>query len=225
MDGDPFFRSAAKTAKRRERSNGSARPARRPRAEEARLEYDAAEDRDPQHARQLAADSDDAGSGSEGEAETAGAKRLRLAKALVAQYEAVAEAEDEDRTDHSQAVAARLRAELEEQQGTLTRALAAGLQGREVDAARTVATRGHRLPVTCVALSADGRHVVTGSKDGSLIKWGRSSGLKAHHWRGASGGAGKHRAKPGEEVSQEGQEGAKYRQERLIFCALLISAA
>merc|ERR1711920_1115246 len=40
--------------------------------------------------------------------------------------------------------------------------------------------RGHRLSVTCMALDPTGkdRYVITGSKDGSIIKWDLQTGKK-----------------------------------------------
>jgi ribosomal RNA-processing protein 9 len=135
----------------------------------------------------------EAGSGEEDE--TAGERRLRLAKALVAQYEAAVEAEEDDTTDYAHAVAQRLRADMHEQRGTLQRRVAEALAGRRVDEARTRVLRGHRLPVTCVVLSTEARSVVTGSKDGSIIKWDRATGVKEHHWHPQGT-----KAKPGQEV-------------------------
>ena len=48
--------------------------------------------------------------------------------------------------------------------------------------AKIKTVRGHRLSVTCMALDPTGkdRYVVTGSKDGSIIKWDLKTGRRVH---------------------------------------------
>lgn len=131
--------------------------------------------------------------------ETADQKRHRLAKALIASVEA----EEADRADDEellkQAVAHRLKSSAAEDRGVLTRELAQKLADKRINDDATIQTRGHRLPVTCVALAADGASYVTTSKDGSMIKWNEKggtaillsfsvsvhmhAGTKVHHWK------------------------------------------
>lgn len=64
----------------------------------------------------------------------------------------------------------------------------------DVRTGKFVTLRGHRGPVTSVAFSADGRHVVTASSDGTARVWDAASGASlavlARHAGSARGGAG-----------------------------------
>ncbi|KAJ2770947.1 pre-rRNA processing protein [Coemansia nantahalensis] len=115
--------------------------------------------------------------------ETAAEKRLRLAKEYIGKVKAVTEAESGD-YDAAQMdrdlIAERLLTDAQERSGRWSRRIASSFVGpaEEAAAGARVLRTGHRLPVTSVAVTPDGRFVYSGSKDGSLIKWQRESGAK-----------------------------------------------
>eukprot|EP00049_Salpingoeca_infusionum_P026351 m.25254 g.25254 ORF g.25254 m.25254 type:complete len:278 (+) comp8688_c0_seq2:171-1004(+) len=112
--------------------------------------------------------------------ETAAEKRLRMARELIQNMED--EVGDAVEGQPGDVVAQRLRDTLRASKGVLHQEFRARLQGKLPKEDLTVTTRGHRLPVTCVTISADGAFFVTGSKDKSVIKWNSQLGIKAFHW-------------------------------------------
>jgi ribosomal RNA-processing protein 9 len=192
MDGDAFFRSTAKVAKSakiraekrasgqgkrgtqstRARNGGNAKHAKRAKDKEDDIHERGAVFDDDAAAVAVSDESDD-------EPETAAEKRVRMAKQLVARFEAEeAELADDQDVDRD-AVAHRLKQDLQAQRGVLRRTLACKLLEQTVAAESIITTLGHRLPLTCVALASDGETFVTGSKDGSIIKWNRYAGMQS----------------------------------------------
>ncbi|KAJ1861363.1 pre-rRNA processing protein [Coemansia sp. RSA 2703] len=112
--------------------------------------------------------------------ETAAEKRLRLAKDYISKIKESTELEA-DEYDAAQIdrdlVAERLMTDALERTGKWSRRIA-DMFAYDIDEVKhmRVLKNGHRLPVTCVALTPDGRFVYSGSKDGSLIKWQRDTG-------------------------------------------------
>ncbi|KAJ2087625.1 pre-rRNA processing protein [Coemansia sp. RSA 1813] len=133
--------------------------------------------------------------------ETAADKRLRLAKEYISKVqEATTGGGTDDEYDAAQIdrdlIADRLMTDAQERLGRWNRRIASSL-ARPIEqltasaaAEGTPSTRyrvlrnGHRLPVTCVAVTPDGRFVYSGSKDGSLVKWERETGRKLATFRG-----------------------------------------
>lgn len=105
----------------------------------------------------------------EPEDKTAQEKRLHLTKEYLAklQEKEIELAEDESLA-HA-AIAHRLREDVLEQAGKLNRKIAS--QYCEPDPATVKQLKGHRLSVTCLAVTPDDKFVYTGSKDCSIIKW------------------------------------------------------
>ena len=189
MDGDSFFRSTAKVAKSakiraEKRSAGpSKRGSQSTRARSggnAKLAKRAKDTDDDVHERGAMFDDDATAVAvsdeSDEEVESAAEKRVRMAKQLVARFEAEESELAADRDFDGDAVAHRLKQDLQAQRGVLRRTLALKLLGQAVEAESTITTLGHRLPLTCVVLASDGETLATGSKDGSIIKWNRHAG-------------------------------------------------
>ncbi|XP_078596302.1 U3 small nucleolar RNA-interacting protein 2-like isoform X1 [Branchiostoma floridae x Branchiostoma japonicum] len=113
---------------------------------------------------------------SEDEEETAQEKRLRLTKQYLAQLEEEeAEKRVTDEIDRD-AISHRLQEDLLEQAGKLQRKVAA--QYIPPTPADIQVLRGHQLPLTCLVVSSDSKHVYTGAKDCSIIKWNIAEGKK-----------------------------------------------
>ncbi|KAJ2909310.1 pre-rRNA processing protein, partial [Coemansia aciculifera] len=114
--------------------------------------------------------------------ETAAEKRLRLAKSYISKVKASTEM-DADEYDAAQIdrdlIAERLTSDARERSGKWSRRIADQF-AYPVDETSMVRVlkNGHRLPVTCVAITPNGQFVYSGSKDGSLVKWQRETGKK-----------------------------------------------
>ncbi|KAG0432311.1 hypothetical protein HPB47_020956 [Ixodes persulcatus] len=117
------------------------------------------------------------------ELETEQEKKLRLAKKYLAEIEKQEkerlEVEELDRSVLSH----RLRNELLEQSGQLQKKVADKVEG--VNDSDIKILRGHKLSVTCVTISHDEKHIFSGSKDCSIIKWCTRTGAKLHQVPGA----------------------------------------
>ncbi|KAJ1990759.1 pre-rRNA processing protein [Coemansia spiralis] len=114
--------------------------------------------------------------------ETAAEKRLRLAKEYIGKVKVATDA-DTGEFDAAQIdrdlIAERLLTDARERSGRWSRRIAAQF-AHPVDSqvGYRALRNGHRLPVTCVAITPDGHFVYSGGKDGSLVKWDRVSGKK-----------------------------------------------
>ncbi|KAJ1812460.1 pre-rRNA processing protein, partial [Coemansia sp. RSA 2599] len=111
--------------------------------------------------------------------ETAAEKRLRLAKDYISKIKESTELEadeyDAEQIDRD-LIAERLMTDARERTGKWGRQIADGFS-YAVDETKhlRILKNGHRLPVTCVALTPDCKYIYSGSKDGSLIKWQRDT--------------------------------------------------
>ncbi|OWF42493.1 U3 small nucleolar RNA-interacting protein 2-like isoform X2 [Mizuhopecten yessoensis] len=103
--------------------------------------------------------------------ETVEEKKLRLAKQYLAQIEAeeAEKREDEEEDFNRDIISHRLKQDILEQTGRLQREVADNYLVPTVEDITVL--RGHQLSVTCVVISPDSRHLFTGSKDCSIIKW------------------------------------------------------
>ncbi|KAM4720888.1 U3 small nucleolar RNA-interacting protein 2 [Rhinophrynus dorsalis] len=117
--------------------------------------------------------------------ETAQEKKLRLAKEYLQQLQ---QHEEERLEDEAQdAIASRLQEDVLEQRGKLQRPLAKELLPPEPSEIRLL--RGHQGPVTCLVITPDDKHVFSGSKDCSIIKWSICDGKKIHKIPGGRKGS------------------------------------
>lgn len=105
---------------------------------------------------------------SKSDEETAVEKRLRLAKNYISQLEEEENQKEVDKDIDKDAIAHRLEEEALEEAGRLEKFIANTVVP---DQSGIKILRGHRLPITCVAISMDSKFIFSGSKDGSIIKW------------------------------------------------------
>ncbi|GAB5353015.1 hypothetical protein AAMO2058_000002200 [Amorphochlora amoebiformis] len=119
--------------------------------------------------------------------ETADERRVRIAKEYLSKIEGLPDelsdnegVVDGDATKNLGPVALRLHREALKLKGKLKRAVAEKIGDKKVEQFVVKRLRGHRLPVTCVALGVEGRVAYSGSKDGSIIQWDLASGKKLH---------------------------------------------
>lgn len=113
------------------------------------------------------------------EEETAQEKRLRLTKQYLSQLDEEGQDKEEDTEGPvNDAVAERLKEDVLEQSGRLQRQVARDyLTPRNED---ITVLKGHKLSITCLVISPDNKHVFSGSKDCSIIKWNIETGKKVH---------------------------------------------
>ncbi|XP_048742286.2 U3 small nucleolar RNA-interacting protein 2-like isoform X2 [Ostrea edulis] len=120
------------------------------------------------------------------EDETAPEKKLRLAKEYLANLEQE-EAEKREEDDiHRDIISHRLKQDLLEQTGKLQKCVADNYEQPSLDDITVL--RGHQLTVTCIVISPDKRHVFSGSKDCSIIKWDATEGRRLHTIQGGRKG-------------------------------------
>lgn len=128
-----------------------------------------------------------------------------LAKQYLAQVEAAMDAEGGSEEDSEEeeaaagatamgpadALAARLERERLRAAGTLRRQIAGGLVGLELAPGAMRVMKGHRLALTCVALSADERWAFSGGKDDAVFQYdveaGRRVAALSPLWNGKQG--------------------------------------
>uniref|UniRef100_S4R828 Ribosomal RNA processing 9, U3 small nucleolar RNA binding protein n=1 Tax=Petromyzon marinus TaxID=7757 RepID=S4R828_PETMA len=108
--------------------------------------------------------------------ETAQEKKLRLTKLYLEQLRTEEEDKADDRAFRHDVIADRLQDELMEQSGTLQRQIAKELRLPGPGAVRVL--RGHQLPIVCLVISPDSKHIFSASKDCTLIKWDVESGRR-----------------------------------------------
>ncbi|XP_019858909.1 PREDICTED: U3 small nucleolar RNA-interacting protein 2-like isoform X1 [Amphimedon queenslandica] len=112
--------------------------------------------------------------------ETAPEKRLRLAKDYLQQLKAEERGssteEDEDDDVDNDAIGRRLQEKALEKSGRIHKAVADQCTAPPLESIRFF--KGHRLSVTSLALTPDGRYAFTGSKDSCIIKWNVEKGVK-----------------------------------------------
>lgn len=103
--------------------------------------------------------------------------RIRMAKEMISQAEAQIQGEEDP-----EAVTEKLRTMEEEREGKVMREAAERVRGKETFGVTFL--KGHISAVTCVAVSPDGSHCVTGSKDCSLLVWNLTTLTKQHLIKG-----------------------------------------
>ncbi|KAL0978128.1 hypothetical protein UPYG_G00166510 [Umbra pygmaea] len=110
--------------------------------------------------------------------ETPQEKKLRLAKLYLDQLRDEEEEKAEEESFESELIAGRLQDEVLEQKGKLQRMVADLLLPPDASEIRLL--RGHKLPVTCLVITPDDKHVFSAAKDCSIIKWAVESGKRLH---------------------------------------------
>lgn len=108
---------------------------------------------------------------SESDHETAEQKKLRLAKKYLEEIEKE-EAKRTELKELDDAVDKRLQRDYLEQKGKLRVEVADNYSAPAENDCRLIKAKEHRLTLTCVCVSSDGRFAFTGCKSGSVIKWG-----------------------------------------------------
>lgn len=109
--------------------------------------------------------------------ETAQERKLRLAKQYLEEIEKEErEKNDQDEVDRS-VLSNRLRDDVLEHAGRLIRRVADTYEPMDADSLRFF-RNGHKLPLTCIVVSPDGKNLYTGSKDSCLVKWNLESGKR-----------------------------------------------
>lgn len=108
---------------------------------------------------------------SESDHETAEEKKLRLAKKYLEEIEKE-EAKRAELKEVDDAVENRLKKDYLEQKGKLKFEIADKYIVPNENDIRLIRAKEHRLTLTCICISSDNNYVFTGSKCGTLIKWG-----------------------------------------------------
>lgn len=116
--------------------------------------------------------------GSESDHETAEQKKLRLAKKYLEEIEReeAKRAEDKEVDD---AVEKRLQKDYLEQRGKLRVDLADKYIAPSKKDIALVRAKEHKLTLTCICISYDNSYVFSGSKCGTIVKWGIKEKKKA----------------------------------------------
>ncbi|TMS19130.1 U3 small nucleolar RNA-interacting protein 2 [Larimichthys crocea] len=110
--------------------------------------------------------------------ETPQEKKLRLAKLYLDQLKEEEEKKAEEDSFETDLIAGRLQEEVLEQKGKLQRFIAKDLMPPDASEIRVL--RGHKLPITCLVITADEKYIFSAAKDCSIIKWDVESGKKLH---------------------------------------------
>ena len=113
--------------------------------------------------------------------ETVDETRLRLAKKYldtVKQDTVAAEDEDDAMTFNQDAIAHRLQQDVSEAKGRHYKLVADKVAAGLASAGAHRFLRGHKLPVTAVALSGDDSLCFSASKDGQVLQWDIEAGTK-----------------------------------------------
>ncbi|XP_056324273.1 U3 small nucleolar RNA-interacting protein 2 isoform X1 [Danio aesculapii] len=108
--------------------------------------------------------------------ETPQEKKLRLAKLYLEQLREEEDKKAEEESFEADLIAGRLQEDVLEQKGKLQRLIAKELVAP--DPAEIRLLRGHKLPITCLVITPDEKHIFSASKDCSIIKWDVESGKK-----------------------------------------------
>lgn len=109
---------------------------------------------------------------SESDHETPEQKKLRLAKKYLEEIEREEAKRAELKEVDEDAIGKRLQRDYLEQKGKLRVEVADTYVAPTLDDARLIRAKEHRLTLTCVCVSSDGSFAFTGSKCGTVIKWG-----------------------------------------------------
>ncbi|XP_047995247.1 U3 small nucleolar RNA-interacting protein 2 [Leguminivora glycinivorella] len=109
---------------------------------------------------------------SESDHETAEQKKLRLAKKYLEEIEKEEAKRAELKEVDDDAIGKRLQRDYLEQKGKLRVEVADNYVAPAQSDIRLIRAREHKLPLTCVCVSSDGQFAFTGSKCGTIVKWG-----------------------------------------------------
>ncbi|XP_063618312.1 U3 small nucleolar RNA-interacting protein 2 [Cydia splendana] len=109
---------------------------------------------------------------SESDHETAEQKKLRLAKKYLQEIEKEEAKRAELKEVDDDAIGKRLQRDYLEQKGKLRVEVADNYVAPAESDIRLIRAREHKLPLTCVCVSSDGQFAFTGSKCGTIVKWG-----------------------------------------------------
>lgn len=109
---------------------------------------------------------------SESDHETAEQKKLRLAKKYLEEIEKEEAKRAELKEVDDDAIGKRLQRDYLEQKGKLRVEVADNYVAPAESDIRLIRAREHKLPLTCVCVSNDGQFAFTGSKCGTIVKWG-----------------------------------------------------
>lgn len=109
---------------------------------------------------------------SESDHETAEQKKLRLAKKYLEEIEKEEAKRAELKDVDSTAIEKRLQKDYLEQKGKLKVEVADNYIAPKDEECRLIRAKEHRLTLTCVCVSSDAEYAFTGSKCGTIIKWG-----------------------------------------------------
>lgn len=169
----------------RERTNGSVRGNKRKGADDKTSAIKAKRKQNIPRDDEISSDSEKESDGERGKKEeendleveeTAQEKKLRLTKLYLEQLRTEEEHKADDRAFRHDVIADRLQDELMEQSGTLQRQIAKELRLPDPGAVRVL--RGHQLPIVCLVISPDSKHIFSASKDCTVIKWDVESGRR-----------------------------------------------
>ncbi|XP_063533783.1 U3 small nucleolar RNA-interacting protein 2 [Cydia strobilella] len=109
---------------------------------------------------------------SESDHETAEQKKLRLAKKYLEEIEKEEAKRAELKEVDDDAIGKRLQRDYLELKGKLRVEVADNYVAPAESDIRLIRAREHKLPLTCVCVSSDGQFAFTGSKCGTIVKWG-----------------------------------------------------
>jgi ribosomal RNA-processing protein 9 len=112
--------------------------------------------------------------------ETADEARVRLAKAYLGKLKDTMDDEEGsgNEEDLARRVSSQLDKDVQEASGKLFKVVAEQLMEFEFDEESCKFLKGHRLSVTAVCTSEDGKIVYSASKDGTILKWNTVDGSK-----------------------------------------------
>lgn len=105
------------------------------------------------------------------EEETAQEKKVRLAHQYLKQLQEQRDQDEEDQLDDD-AIKTRLREDVLEASGRLRKKVAESYLEPASDDLQVLRSKKQRLSITCITVSSDEKHIFSGSKDCSIVKYG-----------------------------------------------------
>ncbi|KAK4323667.1 hypothetical protein Pmani_005640 [Petrolisthes manimaculis] len=107
----------------------------------------------------------------ESEEETAQEIKVRLAHQYIEQLKDQKAEEDEEAEAKDEALVSRLRDDVLEASGKLRKNIAESLVEPSVEEIHVMKSKQQKLSITCLTLTSDEKHIFTGSKDCSIVKF------------------------------------------------------
>ncbi|XP_034239703.1 U3 small nucleolar RNA-interacting protein 2 [Thrips palmi] len=104
-------------------------------------------------------------------AETTQEKKLRLAKKYLEEIERQEKERAESKEIDRSVIESRLKHDLLEESGKIHKCVADNYIGYDEDNISILTCKDHKLPVTCLVISADNQYVYSASKDCVIVKW------------------------------------------------------